>query len=93
MNQFLFAAAGVILAMVAVGLVRILRGPSDADRMMAALLLGTAGIAALLLYGTASGVAAVTDVALTVALLAAFAGIALVTKYDRAQPDTARVGD
>ena len=93
MNQFLFAAAGVILAMVGLGLVRILRGPSNADRMMAALLLGSGGIAALLLSGTAGGVAAVVDVALTVALLAAFAGIASVTKYDRSRPDTARIDD
>jgi multicomponent Na+:H+ antiporter subunit F len=93
MSQFLFAAAGIILATVALALVRILRGPSNADRMMAALLLGTAGIAALLLQGTASGVKAVVDVALTVALLAAFAGIAFVTKYDRDRPDTARIGD
>jgi multicomponent Na+:H+ antiporter subunit F len=92
-SQFLFAAAGVVLAAVAVGLVRILRGPSNADRMMAALLFGTGGIAALLLHGTASGVAAVVDVALTLALLAAFAGIAFVTKYDRARRDTARIGE
>ena len=35
-----------VLAMVALGLARILRGPGDADRMMAAQLLGTGGIAA-----------------------------------------------
>ena len=93
METFLFAAAGVILATVALGLVRILRGPSNADRMMAALLLGTAGVAALLLQGTATGVEAVVDVALTVSLLAAFAGIAFVTKYDRSHPDRARIGD
>ena len=49
MAEFLIAAAGFVLAMVALGLVRILRGPADADRMMAAQLLGTGGIAALLL--------------------------------------------
>ena len=64
--------------MVALGLVRILRGPDDADRMMAAQLLGTGGIAALLLLGAATGVGAVVDVALTLALLAAFASIAFV---------------
>ena len=41
MAEFLIAAAGFVLAMVALGLVRILRGPADADRMMAAQLLGT----------------------------------------------------
>ncbi len=49
MADFLLAAAGFVLATVALGLVRILRGPSDADRIMAAQLLGTGGIAALLL--------------------------------------------
>ena len=49
MADFLFAAAGFVLAMVALGLIRVLRGPSDADRIMAAQLLGTGGIAALLL--------------------------------------------
>ena len=93
MTQFLVAAAGVIVATVALGLVRILRGPSDADRMMAALLLGTGGIAALLLQGAASGVAAVVDVALTLALLAAFAGIAFVVAYERSRPDSERITD
>ena len=41
MTDFLLAAAGFILFTVAVGLVRILGGPSNADRMMAAQLLGT----------------------------------------------------
>ena len=78
MVEFLQAAAAFVLAMVALGLVRILRGPGDADRVMAVQLLGTGGIAALLLLGTAAGVGAVADVALTLALLAAFAAIAFV---------------
>ena len=53
MTDFLLAAAGFVLAMVALGLVRVLRGPGDADRMMAAQLLGSGGIAALLLGGAA----------------------------------------
>jgi multicomponent Na+:H+ antiporter subunit F len=78
MTDFLLAAAAFVLAMVALGLVRILRGPGDADRMMAAQLLGTGGIATLLLLGTATGEAATVDVALTLALLAAFASFAFV---------------
>ena len=80
MNEFLTAALGVILAMLALGLVRILRGPGDADRMMAAQFVGTIGIAALLLVGTVTGVPAAVDVALTLALLATFASIAFVKK-------------
>jgi multicomponent Na+:H+ antiporter subunit F len=76
MTIFLFAAAVVILATVALGLVRILRGPADADRMMAAQLLGSGGIAVLMLVGAAARMPAAVDVALTLALLAAFASIA-----------------
>lgn len=78
MTDFLFGASAFVLAMVALGLIRILRGPGDADRMMAAQLLGTGGIAALLLLGVATREAAIADVALTVAVLAAFASIAFV---------------
>lgn len=78
MSGFLFAAALFVLATVALGLVRVLRGPGDADRMMAAQLLGTGGIAVLVLLGAAMGDPAVVDVALTLALLAAFAAIAFV---------------
>jgi multicomponent Na+:H+ antiporter subunit F len=80
MTEFLTVALGFILAILAVGLVRILRGPGDADRMMAAQLIGTSGIAALLLLGTVSGVSAAVDVALILALLAAFTSIAFVKK-------------
>lgn len=78
MSEFLFAAAGVVLVTVALGLLRILKGPDDADRMMATLLLGTGGIATALLLGAATGVDAAVDVALVLALLAAFAAIAFV---------------
>ena len=80
MTEFLTAALGVILAMLALGLVRVLRGPGDADRMMAAQLIGTGGIAALLLVGAITDLSAAVDVALTVALLATFAAIAFVKK-------------
>ena len=78
MADCLFAAAGLVLAMVALGLARILWGPGDADRIMAAQLLGTGGIAALLLLGEATSVPAAVDVALTLALLAAFISVAFV---------------
>ncbi len=78
MAEFLLGAAGFVLVMVALGWVRILRGPSNVDRMMAAQLFGTGGIAALLLLGAATGVGAIVDVALTLAVLAVFASIAFV---------------
>ena len=91
MTEFLFAAATFILALVALGLVRILRGPSVADRIMAAQLLGSGGIAALLLIAAATGMSAASDVALSLALLAAFASVALVNGI--ADPDGAVAGD
>ena len=78
MTEFLLATAGVILVTVAVGLVRILSGPGDADRLMAAQLIGTGGIASLLLIAAATGAYGVEDVALGLALLAAFASAAFV---------------
>jgi multicomponent Na+:H+ antiporter subunit F len=88
MAEFLVAAAGFVLLMVALGLVRIIRGPGDAERMMAAQLLGTGGIAVLLLLGAASGVGTV-DIALTLALLAAFASVAFFKSATDAPPDEA----
>jgi multicomponent Na+:H+ antiporter subunit F len=78
LTDFLLATAGVILLTVAVGLVRILSGPGDADRMMAAQLIGTGGIGSLLLIAAATGGHGVEDVALGLALLAAFASAAFV---------------
>lgn len=78
MPEFLLAAAGFVLTMVALGLVRLLRGPADADRLMAAQLFGTGGIAALLVVGVSTGIVGVVDVALSLALLAAFASVAFV---------------
>lgn len=75
MSVYLLGVAVFVLATVAVGLARILRGPGDADRIMAAELLGTGGVAALLLLGSVSGDGAVVNVALTLALLAAFASV------------------
>jgi multicomponent Na+:H+ antiporter subunit F len=78
MTVFLLAAAVFVLVMVALGLMRILRGPGDADRMMAAQLIGTGGMATLLLFGVATEVGAAIDLALTLALLSVFASVAFV---------------
>jgi len=78
MDDFLRAATMFVLAMVAIGLLCILRGPNDADRMMGAQLFGSGGIAALLLFESASGLKSVIDVAMTLAVLAAFASVAFV---------------
>ncbi len=93
MSEFLFGAAAFILGMVALGLVRVLRGPTDADRIMAAQLLGTGGIAAVLLIGAASGESATVDVALILALLAAFAAFAFVKAQAAPAPEDSPTKD
>ena len=87
MNELLLAPAGLIILAIAVGLARILRGSSDVERLMAVQLLGTGGIAALLLIAYATNVPGVEDVALGLALLAAFATIAFVNLLEAEQGD------
>jgi multicomponent Na+:H+ antiporter subunit F len=76
MSVFLMSAAGLILLSVAVGLVRVLHGPTSADRMMAAQLMGSGGIAGMLLLAYAAELEAVVDVALVLAVVSGFVGIA-----------------
>jgi multicomponent Na+:H+ antiporter subunit F len=87
MSELLLVAAGLIVLTVAVGLARIFRGSDDVERLMAVQLLGTGGIAALLLIAYATHVPGVEDVALGLALLAAFATIAFVNLIDADQGD------
>ncbi len=77
MPELLLTAAVIVLVSVIAGLPRILRGPAVVDRIMAAQLLGTGGIAALLLAGVATATPSFVDAALVLALLAAFATIAM----------------
>lgn len=76
MSGFLLGAGVLILLTVLLGLRRILRGPGDAERVMAAQLLGTGGIAALLLLGSATDLTAATDLAMVLVMLAAFVAAA-----------------
>lgn len=77
MTGFLAWAALALMLSLLLGLVRVLRGPSAADRLMAAQLLGTTGVGLLLLLGPVLGSAALIDVALVLALLAVVAVAAL----------------
>jgi multicomponent Na+:H+ antiporter subunit F len=91
MDEFLLVSSVFILATVAIGLVRVLRGPGHADRMMAAQLLGSGGIAALLLLGSATDAPAARDLALMLALLAAFASVGLLKAF--AAPDSSETSE
>lgn len=90
MIEFLLAAAGFVLLTVAVGLVRILAGPHNVDRAMAAQLLGTGGIATLLIVAASTGARGAEDVALGLALLAAFASVAFINSAAPPQDDGSR---
>jgi multicomponent Na+:H+ antiporter subunit F len=72
-NEVYLTVSLIVLLTMSVGLIRVIIGPTPSDRMMAAQLLGTAGIGMLLLLATALGVPALIDVALIFGLLAAVA--------------------
>jgi multicomponent Na+:H+ antiporter subunit F len=82
MNTFLGLAAVTVMAVLLLGLFRVMRGPSTADRMLAAQLIGTSGVGLLLLLSVLLGRPALVDVALVLALLAAVAVIALTRRVD-----------
>lgn len=81
MHDVLVALALLMLLSLAGGLLRILRGPTPADRMVAAQLFSTAGCALLLTLAQVSGLPSLRDVALVIVLLAAVATVAFVLRY------------
>lgn len=93
MTDVYLGIASFILAMVALGLLRTVRGPGAADRMMSAQLLGTGGVALLLLAAVATATPSIVDVALLLALLAAFAAVALVRDAPGSSSDVAEPAD
>lgn len=78
MPSLLFATSVFVLLTVALGLFAILRRSADVDRLMAVQLLGTGGVAILLLLAVASETPPIVDVAVMLALFAAFAAVAFV---------------
>jgi multicomponent Na+:H+ antiporter subunit F len=76
MSSLALILAVFLLANLLIALLRVARGPTPADRLLAALLFGTTGVAILLLLAFATASAALLDVALVFALLAAISGAA-----------------
>ncbi len=70
LDRIMIAVAIALMLTLVGGLLRILVGPSRADRMLAAQLFGTTGVAVLLLLAEAFESPALRDVALVFALLA-----------------------
>ena len=76
MTTLVLAVALFLLANLVVALIVAARGPTSADRMLMALLIGTTGTGVLALLAQAMHLPALVDVALVLALLAAIGGIA-----------------
>lgn len=93
LSYTLFALA--LIVNLAAGLLRVLRGPRVADRLLAAQLFGTTGVALLLTLAAARSSPALRDVALVFALLGLLAAVAfarLPTAGSRRPHDDARAG-
>ena len=89
MSDLYVASAMILLVTIIAGLARILWGPTAADRMLAAQLFGTTGVAILLLLSQGLELPALRDVALVFALLAVVALVAFVQRFWR----TSRPGE
>lgn len=72
--------AAAVMLTAFLGIVRIERGPTGADRMLAAMLFGTTGVALVLLLAEAAGTGGLRDAALVFALLGALTAVAFVKR-------------
>jgi multicomponent Na+:H+ antiporter subunit F len=73
MDELLLVCVTGLMLSLLLGLIAVLRGPDDGERMMAAQLIGTTGVGILLLLSLLLSQPALADVALVLALLAAVA--------------------
>ncbi len=80
MQTLYLALALFLLLTLVAGMWRVFRGPTAADRMLAAQLFGTTAVANLLLLAQASCTSHLRDVALVFALLAAVTAVAFVRR-------------
>jgi len=83
METFYFALMVFLLLNMGAAMVRVVRGPSTADRLMTGQLFGTTGVAILLLLAEATGEAVLRDVAIVFALLAVMVVICFTRTVDR----------
>lgn len=76
---YLLLACFLLLTLI-LGMGRVMRGPTAADRMLAAQLFGTTAIAILLIFAQMENNPAFRDVALLLALLAAITVVAFIRR-------------
>lgn len=90
MSTLFLGIAAFLLLNLAAGLWRVMRGPTAADRMLAAQLFGTTAVAVLLLLAEGMGDPSLRDIALVFAPLAAVAAVAFVQRvWSRGGEDVA----
>ncbi len=82
MNFYLWMALLILISVIA-GLIRVWKGPTNADRMLAAQLFGTGGVAIVLMLALAMQMPSLVDIALVYALLAATAMVVFVQRQWR----------
>lgn len=85
MTEFFLFAALFLVVNLGGGLIRVMKGPTAADRMLAAQLFSTTGVAAMLLLAAALEQPAALDVALMFVMLAV---LAVLTFVRRGPPPT-----
>lgn len=93
MTRLCLVVALILLLSIALGLIRVLRGPSATDRMLTAQLFGTTAVAILLLLGFATKTPVANDVALVFALLTAIAAVTFVRRTSVDDPAPGQGGD
>jgi multicomponent Na+:H+ antiporter subunit F len=87
MSEVLWGTSLFLLLNLVAGLVRVLRGPTLADRVLTAQLFGSTGVAILLILAEELDTPALRNVALVLALLAAVVVVAFV-RHAGSSPDS-----
>ncbi len=80
LNEFLFGVSAFLLFNIFAGAIRLVLGPTAADRMLVVQLLGTTSVAILVLLSVALSEPAFVNVALVFALLAVMTIVAYVKR-------------
>lgn len=81
MDEIYLSIAAFILITLVIGLVRVFWGPTRADRILCAQLMGTTGVAIILLLSEAMQMSSLVDVALIFALLSAVTATVFITRF------------
>jgi multicomponent Na+:H+ antiporter subunit F len=82
-DAWLVIALLLLLASLVLGMARALKGPSLEDRLLSILLLGTGGVAILLLLSVSMQLKALLDVGLVLVLLAAVTAAAMTRRESK----------